>query len=305
MRLEELARLGLADLARRREQDLVVALGLAVAADELEREHGELIRAVARARLAIVDHRIAEAADVTARLPDLGVHEQRAVEADHAERRRCAGRRRRLVVVRDHVVPPGLLQVALELDAERAIVPCAVQATIDLARRKDESSSLAQRHYFFHRIHDRDSRAAAKNEAGKYSDATSRRCGEKLARPARDRQPKSPRFRARRSRPNLGRGPKRDRTVTVPHDPRLVARAQAETVSYARPRRGTKNAHPGLFKGPTAARATNSTGSDNNFKDQHQRRNSCRPPRYSSSSRKKASSSSTCASRIRAAKSST
>ena len=81
------------------------------------------------------------------------------------------GRLRRLVVVRDHVVPPRLLQVALELDAERAVVPGAVQAAVDLARREDEAPSLAERHYFFHRIHDRSERGT-QNKAGKYSDAT-------------------------------------------------------------------------------------------------------------------------------------
>ena len=106
-----------------RTEIVVVALDCAVGADELEREHSELIGAVTRARLAVVDHRIAEPADVAARFPDLRIHQQRAVEPDHAERRRRPGRRRGFVVMRDHVVPPRLLQVALELDAERAVVP--------------------------------------------------------------------------------------------------------------------------------------------------------------------------------------
>ncbi len=158
MRLEELGRIGLADLAGRCEQNVVVAFASAVGADELERKHGELIGAIARTRLAIVHHRIAEAADVTARFPDFRVHQQRAVETDHAERARRAGRLRRLVVMRDHVVPPRLLEVALELDTERAVIPGAVQAAVDFTRREDESPSLAERHYLFHRIHDRSER---------------------------------------------------------------------------------------------------------------------------------------------------
>ncbi len=184
MRLEELGRIGLADLAGRREQNLVVAFASAVSAHELERKHRELIGAIARARLAIVDHRIAEAADVTARFPDFRVHQQRAVETDHAESARRPSRLRGLVVMRDHVVPPRLLEVALELDAERAVIPGTVQAAVDFTRREDESPSLAERHYLFHRIHDRSERVR-KNKAGKYSDATPRRSGELELRRAR------------------------------------------------------------------------------------------------------------------------
>src|SRR6187455_3388185 len=144
MWLEQLRGRRLPDLPWRREQDLVVTLELAVAADELECVDGELVRAITRARLTVVNHRIAEAADVAARLPNFRVHEQRAVEAYHAERLRRALRRRGLVVVRDHVVPPSLLQVALELDAQRAVVPRTVQTAVDLARREDEAPSLAK-----------------------------------------------------------------------------------------------------------------------------------------------------------------
>ena len=54
---------------------------------ELEPEHGELIGSIASARLPVVDHRIAEAAHVAAGFPDLRVHQQGAVETDHAEAR--------------------------------------------------------------------------------------------------------------------------------------------------------------------------------------------------------------------------
>ena len=50
----------------------------------------------------------------------------------------------------DHVAPPGFLDVAFELDAERAVIPEAVQSAIDFARRKDEAAPFAQGDEFFH-----------------------------------------------------------------------------------------------------------------------------------------------------------
>src|SRR5262249_20103138 len=49
-----------------------------------------------------------------------------------------------------HVVPPGLLDIALEFDAERAIVPESVDPPVDLARLKDESASPAKRDQLVH-----------------------------------------------------------------------------------------------------------------------------------------------------------
>src|SRR5687767_4110143 len=106
MRFEELRGRSLADLAGCSEQNFIVALDVAILAAELERIDRELIRAIACACLAVIDHRIAEAAGVATRFPNLRVHEECAVETPHAV---TLGRPRRyccLVVVRDHVVPP-------------------------------------------------------------------------------------------------------------------------------------------------------------------------------------------------------
>src|SRR4029079_19367018 len=124
---------------------------------------------------AIVDHRVAEAADVPARFPDLRVHQQRAVEADHAVGARRAVRRRGLVVVQEHVLPPRLLQIALALDAERTVIPRTVEAAVDLARREYEPPSFAQRHDLVHRLHWLLRRGPSKRGA-QYSDAT--RCSQ-------------------------------------------------------------------------------------------------------------------------------
>ncbi len=140
-------------LSGRREQRLLDDLLAAVAADQHDGVHDQLIGAVARLRLAAIDHGVAEAAHVAARLPDARIHQHGRVEADHRERARGVRRGERLVVVRDHVVPPRLLDVALELDAERPVVPAAVEAAVDLARREDESAPLAERHELVHGNH--------------------------------------------------------------------------------------------------------------------------------------------------------
>src|SRR5262245_62948057 len=52
----------------------------------------------------------------------------------------------------DHRAPPRLLDVALELDAERSVVVAAVEAAVDLARLEDEAAPLAQRHDLVHQV---------------------------------------------------------------------------------------------------------------------------------------------------------
>ena len=79
-----------------------------------------------------VGHHVVEQVIVPRALPDLGMHDQRAVEPNHRERRGGPGRGRELVVVGDHVAPPRLLHVALEFDPQGAVVPKAVQPAVDL-----------------------------------------------------------------------------------------------------------------------------------------------------------------------------
>ena len=81
-----------------------------------------------------LDERVAEAADVAGRHPDLGVHEDAGVEADD------------VVALLDHRPPPGPLDVVLQLDAERAVVPDGVDPAVDLAAREDEAAPLRERH---------------------------------------------------------------------------------------------------------------------------------------------------------------
>src|ERR1019366_1842292 len=55
-----------------------------------------------------------------------------------------------VVALAGHGVPPKLLDVALEFRAERAIIPEAVEAAVNLGRLKHKPAPLAQRHDFFH-----------------------------------------------------------------------------------------------------------------------------------------------------------
>ncbi len=154
MRLDQRFLLALAGLAGRREKH-VSRVGACVApGGEVQGKHNQLIGAVAMARLAVIDHRVAETADVAAGLPHPRIHQQRAIEAHHPVPGRRTRRHRCLVVPLEHVGPPRLFDVALELDAEGAVVPTTVEPAIDFARRKNEAPAFAQRNDFIHRIHD-------------------------------------------------------------------------------------------------------------------------------------------------------
>ena len=80
-----------------------------------------------------LDERIAERADVAGRDPDLGMHQDPGVETDD------------VVALLDHRPPPGALDVVLQLDAERPVVPDGVDAAVDLGRGEDEAAPLGER----------------------------------------------------------------------------------------------------------------------------------------------------------------
>ena len=99
---------------------------------------------------AAIDHLVDEQIVMPGALPHLRVHDDRAIQPDHLERLRSAGQHGQIVVAGDHVAPPRFLDVALQLDAQRAVIPKAVQAAVDFARLKDEAPPFAQRDKFFH-----------------------------------------------------------------------------------------------------------------------------------------------------------
>src|SRR5690606_18329063 len=81
---------------------------------------------------AAVDQRVAEVLDVARSLPGARMGDDRRVEPLD------------VLALAHHAPPPQRLQVVLELDAERAVVPEAVDAAVDLARLPDEAAPRAQ-----------------------------------------------------------------------------------------------------------------------------------------------------------------
>ena len=92
----------------------------------------ELVGAEARLAGLAVDQRVGEAGDVAGGLPDAGVHQDGGVEALD------------VVALAHHRIPPALLDVVLQLDAERAVVPDGAGASVDLGGLEDEAPALGE-----------------------------------------------------------------------------------------------------------------------------------------------------------------
>ena len=110
--------------------DGVGVLVLALLAQLRDVALDEVVGAVARLRLLVVDHRVVERVHVARRLPDGRVHEDGRVEALD------------VVVLVDHRAPPAVLNAALELDAERAVVVGRGEAAVDLRGLEEEAAAL-------------------------------------------------------------------------------------------------------------------------------------------------------------------
>ena len=92
----------------------------------------ELVGAVAGLAGLAVEQRVREARDVAGRDPGLRVHDDGRVEAD---------------VVRAFLhefLEPGLFDVVLELNAERAVVPAVGQAAVNFGACKDKAAVFAK-----------------------------------------------------------------------------------------------------------------------------------------------------------------
>ena len=77
-------------------------------------------------------HHVGEGVDVAAGLPDGRMHDDRGIEADD------------IVAVAGHRAPPGVAEVALQFRAERAVIPEATDAAVDLGGLEDEAAPLAE-----------------------------------------------------------------------------------------------------------------------------------------------------------------
>ena len=100
----------------------------------------DLVGAEALVALAAVHQRIGEAAEVAARDPGLRVHQDRRVKAD------VVG------VLLHELLPPGVLDVLLQLRAEGAVVPGVGKAAVDLAAGEDKAAVFAQCDDLVHRL---------------------------------------------------------------------------------------------------------------------------------------------------------
>ena len=98
----------------------------------------ERVGAVAHPAVLAVDERVVEVDHMPGRDPDLGVHQDGAVQPD---------------VVRaflHEALPPRALDVVLQLHAERAVVPRIRQPPVNLAAAVDKASALAVGDDFIH-----------------------------------------------------------------------------------------------------------------------------------------------------------
>ena len=96
--------------------------------------------------LLTIHHGITEPPHMPRRLPDLGVHDDRAVDADHLIG--CAvGTGWRVL---HHVVPPAVFDVALQFGAEGAVVPKPADAAVNFAAAENEAPPPAQGDDLFH-----------------------------------------------------------------------------------------------------------------------------------------------------------
>src|SRR6266852_7953224 len=86
-------------------------------------------------------HLIGEVVQVAARSPDHGVHQDRGVDTDHVRS------------ALHEIPPPDPLDVVLELDPQRTVVPARADTAVDLARLEDEPAALAERDESVHRDH--------------------------------------------------------------------------------------------------------------------------------------------------------
>ena len=93
----------------------------------------QLVEAEAQLVSRALHQRVAERLDVARRDPHLGMHQDARVETDD------------VVAQLDHLAPPGTLDIVLELDAERAIVPNSVYPAIDLGAGEDKTAPLGER----------------------------------------------------------------------------------------------------------------------------------------------------------------
>src|SRR2546425_950220 len=126
------------ELPRRRERALAAAHGTLRVGLTGRAFDPRIVGAKAILALLAVDEWIGESRDVPRRLPHLGMHQDRGVQALDVFARV------------DHRPPPALLDVLLELDAQRTVVPDGTEAAIDIGRLIYVAEPVGQRNDVIH-----------------------------------------------------------------------------------------------------------------------------------------------------------
>ena len=98
----------------------------------------DLIGAEALMALTAVHQRIGKSTEVAGGDPGLGIHQDGGVQTDV------------VAVLLDELLPPGPLDVVLQLHAERTVVPGVGEAAVDLAAGKNKAAVLAEGNDFVH-----------------------------------------------------------------------------------------------------------------------------------------------------------
>src|SRR5690606_33504433 len=93
----------------------------------------QMILSVALVALEALDERVDEGREVAGGLPHRRREDDRGVQADD------------VVAPLDHRPPPLALDVLLELDAQRAVVPSGAGTAVDIAALVHEAAALAER----------------------------------------------------------------------------------------------------------------------------------------------------------------
>ena len=104
------------------------------------RHKEELVGAVSVFGDLAVHERVAEAGDVAGGFPDFRVHDDGSLDADD------------VVAAADHVVPPAVADVLLELHAEGAVVEKAVESAVDFGGLENEAAAFRERNDGFHEV---------------------------------------------------------------------------------------------------------------------------------------------------------
>ena len=124
-------------MLKRAPGDLLLRVAVGDAGDEyllfavLHPRALDVVVAVAALALAAVDHQVVEQVVMPGGLPNARVHDDRRLDAGHLERPRRTLRLYTLIVRGDHVRPPGVFNVALQLDAKRTVIPQTVETAVN------------------------------------------------------------------------------------------------------------------------------------------------------------------------------